>query len=122
MTDALNVLGTPLEACCTHPMTGWFRDGHCRTDARDHGRHVICARMTAEFLAFSRARGNDLTTPVPGAGFPGLSPGDKWCLCADRWREAAEAGLAPPVVLEATEESALEVVDLELLKRHAWQH
>lgn len=122
MKTARNVLGTDLEVCCTHPMTGWYRDGHCRTDARDHGRHVVCARMTAEFLAFTRARGNDLSTPVPGADFPGLAPGDKWCLCAARWREAAEAGVAPPVVLEATEESALEVIDLDLLKRYAWQH
>ncbi|MCB9527617.1 MAG: DUF2237 domain-containing protein [bacterium] len=122
MPSPKNVLGTPLEVCCTHPMTGWYRDGHCRTDARDHGRHVVCARMTAEFLAFTRARGNDLSTPVPGADFPGLAPGDKWCLCAARWREAAEAGVAPPVVLEATEESALEVIDLDLLKRYAWQH
>lgn len=122
MDPAKNVLGTALELCCTHPMTGWYRDGHCRTDARDHGRHVVCARVTAEFLAFSRARGNDLTTPVPGADFPGLKPGDKWCLCAGRWREAAEAGVAPPVVLEATEESALEVIDLDMLKRYAWQH
>lgn len=122
MTTPRNVLGTALETCCTHPMTGWFRDGHCRTDARDRGRHVVCAHMTAEFLAYTRERGNDLSTPVPDADFPGLRPGDRWCLCVDRWREAADEGMAPPVVLEATEESALEVVGLDLLKRHAWQH
>lgn len=120
--DPQNVLGTALEICGCHPMTGWFRDGTCRTDDRDRGRHVVCAHMTVEFLAFTRARGNDLSTPIPAAGFPGLKPGDTWCLCAVRWREAAEAGMAPPVRLEATEASALKVIDLDLLKRHAWQH
>jgi uncharacterized protein (DUF2237 family) len=100
-------------------MTGFFRDGQCRTTSDDFGRHVICAEMTAEFLDFTKLAGNDLTTPVPEIGFPGLRPGDRWCLCASRWWEAVEAGVAPPVRLEATEESALEVVTLEALKAHA---
>ncbi len=116
---ARNVLGTPLVSCCTDPMTGWFRDGSCRSDDDDAGRHVVCAEMTAEFLEFSMSRGNDLSTPRTEAGFPGLAPGDRWCLCAARWREALQAGVAPPVVLVATEESALDVVELEQLKAHA---
>ena len=116
---ARNVLGGPLASCSTDPLTGFFRDGCCRTDSQDRGQHVICARMTAEFLEFSRARGNDLSTPRLQWGFPGLGPGDRWCLCASRWREALEAGVAPPVALEATEEGALEVVGLEDLLAHA---
>lgn len=114
-----NVLGGALETCSRAPMTGWFRDGGCRTGADDLGRHVICAEMTAEFLAFSAGRGNDLATPRPDLGFPGLAPGDRWCLCADRWREALAAGVAPPVVLRATEVSALEIVRIEDLMAHA---
>jgi len=121
-SSPINVLGTPLEVCGCRPMTGWYRDGRCRTDARDRGRHVICARVTAEFLAFSRRGGNDLTTPVPAVEFPGLEDGDRWCLCADRWIEAMRAGCAPPVVLEATDRSALDVVDLATLKAHAFSH
>ena len=117
MRTPRNVLGTGLVSCCTAPMTGWFRDGSCRTDDGDLGRHVVCAEMTGEFLEFSRGRGNDLSTPRPG--FPGLRPGDRWCLCAARWAEALAAGMAPPVVLAATEESALEVVELADLKAHA---
>lgn len=120
--EPMNVLGTALEVCGCRPMTGWFRDGTCRTDARDRGRHVICARVTAAFLEFSRSRGNDLTTPMPAHGFPGLEDGDRWCLCAARWVEAWQAGCAPPVVLEATEASALEVVALATLKAHAFAH
>jgi uncharacterized protein (DUF2237 family) len=119
MSPSRNVLGTELIPCCTDPMTGFFRDGRCRTAAEDVGRHVVCAEMTAEFLDFTRFAGNDLSTPVPEIGFPGLKPGDRWCLCAARWREAVEIGVAPPVVLEATEESALEVVTLEALTAHA---
>jgi uncharacterized protein (DUF2237 family) len=100
-------------------MTGFFRDGRCRTSAEDIGRHVVCAELTDEFLEFTRALGNDLSTPQPAYGFPGLQAGDRWCLCASRWTQAAEAGVAPPVVLAATEISALEVVPLELLKAHA---
>lgn len=116
---ARNVLGGPLEPCSQDPLTGWFRDGCCRTDANDHGRHVVCARMTDVFLAFSTSRGNDLSTPRPEFGFPGLKPGDRWCVCVDRWREALEAGVAPPVVLEATHESALKRVELAELRYHA---
>jgi uncharacterized protein (DUF2237 family) len=119
MSSEQNVLGTELEPCATDPMTGFFRDGCCRTAAEDTGRHVVCAEMTAEFLAYTAARGNDLSTPQPAFGFPGLRPGDRWCLCASRWREAAAAGVAPPVVLAATEIHALDVIPLELLKTHA---
>ena len=105
-----NIVGTPLQACSTDPMTGWFRDGTCRTDARDRGTHVVCAEVTAEFLEFSRAKGNDLVTPSPEHRFPGLEPGDRWCLCALRWLEAHRAGKAPPVAPEATHEKAAELV------------
>jgi uncharacterized protein (DUF2237 family) len=117
MTGAKNVLGKPLEVCCTSPMTGFYRTGRCDTGADDFGLHVVCARVTAEFLKFSRKQGNDLTTPAPG--FPGLKPGDCWCLCATRWKEAMEAGAAPSVVLAATHISALEFVSLEELAEHA---
>ncbi|MCE3001121.1 MAG: DUF2237 domain-containing protein [Xanthomonadaceae bacterium] len=117
--NARNVLGEPLADCSHAPLTGWFRDGCCNTDAHDRGLHTVCAVVTAEFLAFSRARGNDLVTPMPEAGFPGLRPGDRWCLCAARWREAFEAGAAPKVVLAATHEATLRVVALEHLKPHA---
>ena len=119
MTGAKNVLGEPLAVCCTAPRTGFYRTGRCDTGPGDVGLHVVCARMTAEFLAFSVAHGNDLVTPVPQFGFPGLRPGDRWCLCAERWKEAYEAGVAPPVVLEATHMSALEFVSLEELQEHA---
>jgi uncharacterized protein len=112
-----NVLGTPLETCCTNPMTGYFRDGSCRTDATDRGSHVVCARVTDAFLEFSKRQGNDLVTPRPEFDFPGLKPGNCWCLCAHRWQEALEAGVAPPVKLESTHEKALEIVRLEDLKR-----
>jgi uncharacterized protein len=114
-----NVLGGRLEPCSGEPRTGFYRDGCCNTGPEDLGLHVVCARMTAKFLAFSKARGNDLSTPQPEAGFPGLKPGDRWCLCAGRWREALDADVAPPVVLSATHEEALAVVSLEDLKRHA---
>lgn len=117
--DELNVLGTELQACSFDPLTGFYRDGCCRTDANDRGSHVICARVTADFLAFSMTRGNDLVTPRPEYRFPGLKPGDRWCLCALRWKEALEAGVAPPVHLEATHEKALEHVSIEDLKAHA---
>jgi uncharacterized protein (DUF2237 family) len=114
-----NVLGGPLQSCGTEPRTGFFRDGCCRTGPDDLGRHVVCAQVTEEFLAFTRARGNDLSTPVPAYGFPGLKPGDRWCLCATRWQEALEAGAAPPVVLEATHMKALEIVSIHDLENHA---
>lgn len=120
MQDALNVLGEPLQACSYDPLTGYFRDGCCNTDAHDHGTHVVCARMTAEFLKFSAERGNDLMTPRPEWRFPGLKPGDRWCLCATRWKEAFEAGLAPDVVLAATHSKVLDYVRLEDLKAHEY--
>jgi uncharacterized protein (DUF2237 family) len=119
MADDTNVLGGRLEPCSVEPRTGFYRDGCCNTSSEDLGLHVICARMTAKFLAFSAELGNDLSTPQPEVGFPGLKPGDRWCLCAGRWREALDAGVAPPVVLSATHEEALAVVALDDLKRHA---
>lgn len=116
---ARNVLGTSLQSCCTSPVTGFYRDGFCHTGPRDEGSHTVCARVSAEFLAFSKRTGNDLSTPRPEYGFPGLKPGDKWCVCVTRWEEAFLAGVAPPVVLEATHERALEVVALEELQAHA---
>ena len=116
---ALNVLGTELQACSFDPLTGFFRDGCCQTDENDRGRHVVCARVTADFLAFSLKMGNDLSTPRPEHRFAGLQPGDRWCLCALRWKEAFEAGMAPPVQLEATHAHALTYVTLEQLLAHA---
>jgi uncharacterized protein (DUF2237 family) len=116
---ASNVLGTDLQPCCYQPLTGFYRDGFCRTGPDDHGLHTVCAVMSDEFLQFSKARGNDLTTPVPEYQFPGLKAGDSWCLCVSRWAEALQAGVAPKVVLEATHVHALEFVDLDDLQRHA---
>jgi uncharacterized protein (DUF2237 family) len=115
----VNVLGGELEPCSFDPVTGFFRDGFCRTEGRDPGFHSICAVMTEEFLEFSRAVGNDLSTPQPQWLFPGLHAGDRWCVVAARWQEALEAGMAPPVVLEATHVSALEIVALNDLEAHA---
>ena len=117
--DVLNVLGEPLADCSLNPKTGFFRDGCCSTGPEDRGSHVVCAQVTAEFLEFSRSRGNDLVTPRPQFGFPGLKPGDRWCLCAERWQEALGAGVAPPISLRATHRAALAHVDLAELKRHA---
>jgi uncharacterized protein (DUF2237 family) len=114
-----NVLGGPLAPCSREPLTGFFRDGTCRTCAEDTGAHTVCAVMTKEFLAFTVKAGNDLVTPQPQWDFPGLVPGDHWCLCAARWLEAAKAGHAPRVVLEATHEKTLEIVPLETLMQHA---
>jgi uncharacterized protein (DUF2237 family) len=114
-----NVFGEPLEACATNPMTGFYRDGCCNTGSEDVGSHTVCIVATAEFLAFSKSRGNDLSTPLPNHGFPGLKPGDRWCLCAPRWQEAFEAGEAPRVVLRATHEGALSYCSLADLKRAA---
>ncbi|MEH2225508.1 MULTISPECIES: DUF2237 family protein [unclassified Nostoc] len=119
MTDAKNVIDGNLEVCCTSPMTGFHRDGFCRTGGQDFGSHVVCAQVTSEFLEFTKSQGNDLSTPVPDFNFPGLKPGDRWCLCASRWQEALEAGVAPPVILSATHARALEVVSLDELKKHA---
>jgi hypothetical protein len=113
---AVNVLGTPLVTCGTNPVTGFYRDGCCNTDNRDLGMHTVCAVMTRAFLEYSRARGNDLITPRPEFGFPGLKPGDRWCLCAMRWFEAWQAGKAPGVVLEATHQRTLSKVPFEALQ------
>ncbi len=117
--DARNVLGGELKSCSTKPMTGFFRNGCCETGAQDLGLHTVCAVMTAEFLAYSRIVGNDLSTPQPDLGFRGLRPGDRWCLCAPRWKEALDAGAAPQLVLEATHEETLAIVPLRTLSDHA---
>ena len=114
-----NIFGEPLKSCCTKPLTGFYRDGFCRTNNEDNGKHVVCAIVTAEFLHYSKNQGNDLTTPRPEYRFLGLNPGDKWCLCALRWKESFEAGCAPKVVLEATDERALEYIDINDLIIHA---
>lgn len=114
-----NVFGETLECCCKDPLTGYYRDGFCHTGPGDVGLHTVCVRVTDEFLAFSRSRGNDLQTPMPEYQFPGLIAGDKWCLCVTRWAEALEAKLAPPVIMAATHASALEFVSLEDLQAHA---
>ncbi|MEH2044340.1 DUF2237 family protein [Nostoc sp.] len=119
MTDAKNVIDGNLEVCCTSPVTGFYRDGFCRTGGQDFGSHVVCAQVTSEFLEFTKSQGNDLSTAAPDFNFPGLKPGDRWCLCASRWQEALEAGVAPPVILSATHARALEVVSLDELKKHA---
>jgi len=117
--QALNVLGEPLAPCSFDPLTGWYRDGCCHTDANDAGSHVVCARMTLGFLNFQMERGNDLITPRPESRFPGLKPGDRWCVCALRWREAYEAGFAPPVLLESTHQRALDYLPIEWLRKMA---
>ena len=114
----MNVLGGELEPCAVDPVTGYFRDGYCRTEGADLGFHVVCAVMTEEFLEFSVSAGNDLVTPQPQWMFPGLRPGDRWCVCAARWLEAYRAGVAAPVILGATHERALEVVPIEALMAH----
>jgi uncharacterized protein (DUF2237 family) len=115
----MNVLGGPLELCCTDPLTGFYRDGACNTGSGDAGVHVVCAEMTVRFLAFSKATGNDLSTSVPEFGFEGLKPGDRWCLCVLRWNEAYDAGEAPLVLLASTHAMALEFVTLEALQEYA---
>ncbi|MGL5083320.1 MAG: DUF2237 family protein [Microcoleaceae cyanobacterium] len=119
MSTAKNVLGSDLEVCCTDPMTGFYRDGVCNTGAGDSGAHLVCAQVTQEFLEFSKAQGNNLITPNPMFKFPGLKPGDRWCLCVLRWQEALEAGVAPPVRLNSTHALALEYLNLTDLKAHA---
>ena len=117
--EQLNVFGEPLGVCSIRPLTGFFRTGCCETGPQDFGVHTICVEVTAEFLAYSKASGNDLSTPLPEFGFPGLEPGDRWCLCAERWKEALDAGAAPRVVLAATHEATLEFASLDDLKRFA---
>lgn len=119
MDAKLNVLGEQIVTCSESPLTGFYRDGCCNTEAADLGSHTVCVRVTSEFLAFSSSSGNDLTTPRAEFGFPGLRPGDQWCLCAARWQEALDAGVAPKVVLQATHAASLRVVKLADLKRHA---
>ncbi|WP_341919635.1 DUF2237 domain-containing protein [Polaromonas sp. YR568] len=116
--STMNVLGTELVPCSYDPLTGYFRDGCCNTDESDLGSHLVCVKVTSDFLAFSTAKGNDLVTPRPEYRFAGLKPGDRWCLCANRWREALEAGFAPPVVLESTHLRALEFVTRAQLEKH----
>jgi len=116
MTPAKNVLGQPLQICCTEPMTGFYRDGKCETGTQDLGVHTVCAQITAEFLAFTKSRGNDLSTP--SFSFPGLKPGDRWCLCVSRWQEALAVGVAPPIILAATHEVTLKSFSLEILQEH----
>jgi uncharacterized protein len=119
MSTARNVLGGPLQPCSFDPLTGFYRNGCCDTGEDDMGLHLVCTQVTAEFLAHQRSIGNDLSTPMPYYGFPGLRPGDRWCVCVTRWKESLEAGVAAPVVLAATHMSTLEFVDLEDLKRHS---
>lgn len=114
-----NVLGQPLELCSRDPLTGFYRTGCCETGSEDVGEHTVCVQLSAEFLAFSKAHGNDLSTPVPAAAFPGLRPGDRWCVCAGRWLEAHRAGVAPRIVLASTHESLLDFISLAELKRYA---
>ncbi len=119
MEFQLNVLGAQLEACCYEPMTGFYRDGFCHTSQEDTGSHSVCVRVNDAFLTYSASVGNDLSTPRPQYMFPGLNHGDQWCLCAERWKQACEAGVAPPVVLSSTHQRALEIIPLELLMEYA---
>lgn len=119
MSEQRNVLGGPLAVCCTSPMTGFYRTGCCETGSEDVGSHTVCTRVTTEFLEFSQSVGNDLSTPRPALGFAGLKPGDRWCVCAARWKEALDAGVASPVILAATHERALRIVTLDELRAHA---
>jgi len=119
MAEPKNVLGKPLVPCSTDPMTGFYRDGMCRVGADDLGCHAVCIVATEEFLSFSRSVGNDLSTPMPEYGFPGLQPGDRWCLCASRWKQALDAGFAPTVILAATSEAALQYVTRSILEEYA---
>ena len=120
-STALNVLGRPLKVCNCAPKTGWYRDGFCKTDPSDLGQHTVCTVMTEAFLTYSKALGNDLTTPIPEFDFPGLKAGDHWCLCAPRWKQAYEDGMAPLVSLESTEISALKVIGIELLMQNSYK-
>jgi uncharacterized protein (DUF2237 family) len=113
-----NVLGENLQLCCKEPLTGFYRDGFCKTGQSDLGTHIVCAVMTDEFLTYSFNQGNDLITPLPNGRFPGLKAGDKWCLCISRWMEAERVGLAPPVILESTHENALDYLELSLLEKY----
>ena len=118
-TQQINVYGDLIEECCSNPITGFYRDGFCRTDEMDRGLHVVCAKVTDEFLDFSKSRGNDLSTPRPEFNFPGLKEGDSWCLCAERWKEAYECGFAPKIYLNRTNKKALNIIDIDILKNFA---
>ena len=118
-TKQTNIYGDLIEECCSNPITGFYRDGFCRTDELDRGLHVVCAKVTDEFLNFSKSRGNDLSTPRPEFNFPGLKDGDSWCLCAERWKEAYECGFAPKIYLNRTNKKALSVIDIDILKDFA---
>lgn len=120
MNTELNILGAQLIPCCQNPATGYFRDGYCRTIKEDRGTHVVCAIVTKGFLEYTKSKGNDLSTPIPNWNFPGLVPGYKWCLCISRWLEAERNGVAPKIILEATHQSALDYVDLEILKTYEY--
>ncbi len=117
----LNVLGEPLHKCSCDPITGWFRDGSCKTDSSDYGQHTVCSIVTNSFLTYSKAQGNDLSTPMPQYGFEGLKEGDHWCLCALRWKQAYEDGMAPLIDLGATEISTLDVIDIDVLKKFSYE-
>ncbi|WP_439127881.1 DUF2237 family protein [Polaribacter sp.] len=117
----LNVLNTTLQSCCYQPLTGYFRDGFCKTTADDYGTHTVCAIVTKEFLEYSASRGNNLMTPIPHWNFPGLKPGDKWCLCISRWLEAEKAGKAPSIILEATHKKSLQYTSIEMLTKYAFK-
>lgn len=119
--NSKNVFGEPLQTCSENPMTGFYRNGCCDSGEDDRGQHMVCAVMTKQFLQFSKSKGNDLTTPMPQFNFPGLKPGDNWCLCAARWKEAYDAGMAPKVLLESTNELALNIVTMEMLIEHAYK-
>ncbi len=119
MDASLNVLGKPLDSCSCDPMTGWYRDGKCNTDSNDRGSHTVCCVVTEDFLNFALARGNDLITPMPAHGFPGLKPGDSWCVCARTWLDAVNAGTACPLDMESTHQKALEIIPLSLMETHA---
>ncbi len=119
---AKNVLGTELQSCCIDPISGYYRDGYCNTGVNDYGVHTVCAIMTQEFLAYTSSCGNDLSTPKPAYGFPGLKPGDGWCLCVSRWKEAMDKGIAPSVILEGCHEKSLNVVSLEDLQKHEYKN
>ena len=116
---ALNVLGQPLQPCCNDPLTGFYRDGYCHTGPDDLGQHTVCAQVTEAFLQFSKEAGNDLSTPRPEYNFPGLMPGDRWCVCAARWQEALDAGVAAPIILESTHQNALQIIELADLEANA---
>ena len=120
LVTALNIIGEPLEICSCQPMTGWHRDGFCKTDLADEGKHIVCCIMSESFLRYSKAQGNDLTTSIPRFGFNGLKPGDHWCLCALRWKQAYEDGMAPLVDIKSTALEALEIINKEFLLKHAY--